>query len=105
MFSGSAGSNEENEAESLQRCDKCRFNFFLPAAVRPAATSSASETMPWLKWFVPALHHALVKTRANPPPELSAGVERQSRDYLIGVKEGKVCEDLLVPQHFSQLNP
>lgn len=62
--------------------------------------------MPWLRCFVPALHHALVKTRANPPPELSAGVERQSRDYLIGLKEGKVCEKLcMYGSLFVCLNP
>lgn len=46
--------------------------------------------MPRLNQFIPALHHALVKARANPPPELSAGVERQAREYLIGQNEGKV---------------
>lgn len=46
--------------------------------------------MPRLSQFIPALHHSLVKVRANPPPELSAGVERQAREYLMGLKEGKV---------------
>lgn len=46
--------------------------------------------MPQLSQFIPALHHALVKARANAPPELSAGVERQAREYLMGLKEGKV---------------
>ncbi|XP_062271989.1 uncharacterized protein tasora [Scomber scombrus] len=54
------------------------------------ATESGSTVMPRLNQFIPALHHALVKARANPPPELSAGVERQAREYLIGQNDGKV---------------
>lgn len=51
---------------------------------------SGVTVMPRLNQFIPALHHALVKARANPPPELSAGVERQAREYLIGQNDGKV---------------
>ncbi|KAM6979745.1 protein TASOR-like [Aplochiton taeniatus] len=58
---------------------------------------NASETltapplvMPQLHRFVPALHHALLKVRGNPPADLSAGVERQALDYLSGQKDGKV---------------
>ncbi|XP_047439664.1 protein TASOR isoform X2 [Mugil cephalus] len=51
---------------------------------------SGAVAMPRLNQFIPALHHALVKARANPPPELSAGVERQAREYLVGLKDGKV---------------
>lgn len=51
---------------------------------------SGGQVMPRLSKFIPALHHALVKARANPPPELSAGVERQAREYLMGLKDGKV---------------
>lgn len=46
--------------------------------------------MPRLSHFVPALHHALIKAGANPPEELSANVEYQAREYLTGLKEGKV---------------
>lgn len=46
--------------------------------------------MPQLNSFAPALHHALVKVRCNPPADLSAGVERQARDYLSGLYHGKV---------------
>lgn len=65
---------------------------FLSTDLRPASPShDASESvMPQLSQFIPALHHALVKTRANAPLELSTGVERQARDYLMGLKEGKV---------------
>ncbi|XP_061747600.1 protein TASOR [Nerophis ophidion] len=52
--------------------------------------SSGSKIMPGLKHFLPALHHALIKNRANPPVELSTGVELQAQEYLIGLKEGKV---------------
>ncbi|XP_050930559.1 LOW QUALITY PROTEIN: protein TASOR [Lates calcarifer] len=51
--------------------------------------TSGATVMPRLNQFIPALHHALVKARANPPPELSAGVERQAREYLIGLTDGK----------------
>ncbi len=72
--------------------------FFLPVALRCASSSrDASESlmsggtvMPRLNQFIPALHHALVKARANPPPELSAGVELQAREYFIGLNDGKV---------------
>ncbi|CAL8338366.1 unnamed protein product [Lota lota] len=40
--------------------------------------------------FIPALHHALVKTRANPTSELSAGVERQTGLYLAGRRDHTV---------------
>lgn len=51
---------------------------------------SAGKVMPRLTQFIPALHHALVKARANPPPQLSTGVEHQAREYLSGLNEGKV---------------
>lgn len=52
--------------------------------------TSGAAVMSRLSQFIPAMHHALLKVRANPPPELSAGVERQAREYLIGLKDGKV---------------
>ncbi|XP_060925088.1 uncharacterized protein tasora isoform X2 [Limanda limanda] len=60
------------------------------SALDASVSMSAATVMPRLSTFIPALHHALVKTRANPAPELSAGVERQAKDYLIGLEEGKV---------------
>ncbi|XP_026162783.1 uncharacterized protein tasora isoform X2 [Mastacembelus armatus] len=63
------------------------------ASSSPDASESSMtgvEFMPRLRSFVPALHHALIKARANPPAELSAGVELQVREYLIGLNEGKV---------------
>ncbi|XP_028303703.1 protein TASOR isoform X2 [Gouania willdenowi] len=66
-------------------------NFTPPTA---ASTRDASQTppacMPQLRRFIPALHQALIKAKANPPPELSAGVELQAREYLSGLKDGKV---------------
>ncbi|XP_040014622.1 protein TASOR isoform X7 [Xiphias gladius] len=56
----------------------------------PESLTSGATVMPRLSQFIPALHHALVKARANPPPELSAGVERQAREYLIGLNDTKV---------------
>ncbi|XP_035485932.2 protein TASOR isoform X2 [Scophthalmus maximus] len=54
------------------------------------SSTSGATLMPHLNRFIPALHHSLVKARANSPPELSASVERQAREYLIGLKEGKL---------------
>ncbi|XP_034065710.1 protein TASOR-like isoform X2 [Gymnodraco acuticeps] len=54
------------------------------------ASQSGSPVMPRLSQFIPALHHALVKARANHPPELSAGVEHLTREYLVGLTDGKV---------------
>uniref|UniRef100_A0A096LQ54 Uncharacterized protein n=1 Tax=Poecilia formosa TaxID=48698 RepID=A0A096LQ54_POEFO len=51
---------------------------------------SSASPMPRLSDFLPALHHSLVKTRANPPANLSAGVELQTREYLSGVTAGSV---------------
>ena len=51
---------------------------------------AGTTVMPRLNQFIPALHHALFKARANPPAELSAGVERQAREYLIGLNDSKV---------------
>ncbi|XP_055080704.1 protein TASOR isoform X2 [Periophthalmus magnuspinnatus] len=49
---------------------------------------TADSVMPGMNHFVPALHFALGKSRTNPPPELSTGVEQQAREYLSGIKEG-----------------
>lgn len=57
--------------------------------------------MPRLSHFVPALHHALIKARANPPEELSASVERQAREYLMGLKDGKVQTTFLISTGFG----
>ncbi|XP_068171229.1 protein TASOR-like [Antennarius striatus] len=51
---------------------------------------TGSTVMRELNHFIPALHHALVKVRADPPPELSAGVEQQAREYFIGMNDGKI---------------
>uniref|UniRef100_A0AAQ5XWM0 DUF3715 domain-containing protein n=1 Tax=Amphiprion ocellaris TaxID=80972 RepID=A0AAQ5XWM0_AMPOC len=89
--------------ESWKRCLQALFVFpetrhLVKSA--PRCTSSSHDTsepsisgatvMPQLAQFVPALHHALVKARANPPAELSAGVERQAREYLVGMSDGTV---------------
>ncbi|XP_074521562.1 protein TASOR isoform X2 [Halichoeres trimaculatus] len=88
--------------ESWKRCLQALFVFpesrDIAKSRRPFSSShdaslpsmSGGQVMPRLSKFIPALHHALVKARANPPPELSAGVERQAREYLIGLKDGKV---------------
>ncbi|XP_069025657.1 protein TASOR isoform X2 [Embiotoca jacksoni] len=62
-----------------------------PRAASPPSTSGAA-VMLRLGQFVPALHHALVKARTDPPAELSVGVEHQAREYLIGLKDGKARE-------------
>lgn len=69
------------------------FSFVLALGAN-CSTAATQPLMPQLSQFIPALHHSLLKVRANPPPELSAGVERQAREYLIGLKEGKVGNGL-----------
>ncbi|XP_028285259.1 protein TASOR isoform X2 [Parambassis ranga] len=88
--------------ESWRRCLQALFVFpesrdvatFTAAASSSkdasAESSAGASVMPRLNQFIPALHHALVKARANPAPDLSAGVERQTRDYLSGLNDGKV---------------
>ncbi|XP_042365956.1 protein TASOR-like isoform X2 [Plectropomus leopardus] len=89
--------------ESWKRClqalfvfpesrDLAKFTVKRAASSHDAAESpmSASTVMPRISQFLPALHHALLKARANPPPELSAGVERHAREYLLGLNDGKV---------------
>ncbi|XP_068452041.1 protein TASOR isoform X2 [Clinocottus analis] len=89
--------------ESWKRClqalfvlpesrDPARATSRRSSSTRDASSSAAASggaVMPRLSQFIPALHHALVKARANSPPELSAGVERQAREYLIGLTDGK----------------
>ncbi|KAM8914826.1 protein TASOR isoform 2-T2 [Spinachia spinachia] len=89
--------------ETWKRCLQALFVFLESRQLAKLALRCASSTheasesassgvavMPRLRQLIPALHHALVKARANPPPELSAGVERQARDYLIGLNHGTV---------------
>ncbi|XP_073324924.1 protein TASOR [Pagrus major] len=88
--------------ESWKRCLQALFVFPQSRDVTKSTTRapsshdaseslmSAGKVMPRLTQFIPALHHALVKARANPPLELSAGVEHQAREYLTGLNEGKV---------------
>ncbi|KAM4588181.1 protein TASOR isoform 2-T2 [Odontesthes bonariensis] len=85
--------------ETWQRCLQALFVFpetrdvaqctSLCTSSYESLTASAS-VMPRLSEFLPALHHALVKARANPPPKLSLGVELQTREYLTGLKDGNV---------------
>ncbi|XP_074493745.1 protein TASOR isoform X2 [Sebastes fasciatus] len=89
--------------ESWKRCLQALFVFpesrdLAKSTLRCASSShNASESlmsggtvMPRLNQFIPALHHALVKARADPPLQLSAGVERQAREYLNGLNDCKV---------------
>lgn len=68
---------------------------FLPAASRcdPSTLESSwslPPVMPHLSAFIPALHHALIKARANRPANLPAGVEHQAQEYFSGLKDGSV---------------
>lgn len=55
----------------------------------------SSSVNPWLSDFIPALHHSLGKARADPPSNLSAGVEMQTREYLGGLSNGSVGRHLV----------
>ncbi|XP_031157236.2 protein TASOR isoform X2 [Sander lucioperca] len=88
--------------ESWKRCLQALFVFpesrdVAKSTLRCASSShdasesmSGNTVMPRLSQFIPVLHHALVKARANPPPELSAGVERLAREYLVSLNDGLV---------------
>ncbi|XP_056130188.1 uncharacterized protein LOC130107556 isoform X2 [Lampris incognitus] len=54
------------------------------------APDSGSLVIPWLNCFLPVLHQALVKARANPLSQLSAGVAIQVEEYLSGQNDGKL---------------
>ncbi|KAA8593274.1 hypothetical protein FQN60_009390, partial [Etheostoma spectabile] len=85
--------------ESWKRCLQALFVFPESrdvSTLRCASSShDASESlmsggmvMPRLNQFIPVLHHALVKARANPPPELSAGI----RQYPMSEYDSKLDE-------------
>ncbi|XP_041835698.1 protein TASOR isoform X2 [Melanotaenia boesemani] len=86
--------------ETWKRCLQALFVFPETRDVAKSTsryTSSSEESlvsgvsvMSRLSEFIPALHHALVKARANPPPKLSIGVELQTREYLTGLTDGSV---------------
>ncbi|XP_038135626.1 protein TASOR isoform X2 [Cyprinodon tularosa] len=69
--------------------DVSRYAFQHSSSSQQCVPSPAS-VMPRLSQFVPALHYSLVKSRANPPLKLSAGVELQTQEYLSGVTHGSV---------------
>ncbi|KAM4741337.1 protein TASOR [Anableps anableps] len=56
---------------------------------------SCVAAMPRLPDFLPALHHSLVKARANPPANLAAGLELLTREYLSGLIDGSVQQHSL----------
>ncbi|XP_077428923.1 protein TASOR [Vanacampus margaritifer] len=85
--------------KSWKRCLQALFVFPESRDVDKSASSCASSCgsfgggggrMAELKHFLPALHHALIKSHINPASELATGVELQAQEYLVGLKEGKV---------------
>ncbi|KAF7656332.1 hypothetical protein LDENG_00042900 [Lucifuga dentata] len=72
-------------AKSISRCNSSSHN-------ASESLRSGHRVMSCLNHFLPALHHALVKARANPTTELSASVERHARDYLSGLNDGTVLQ-------------
>ncbi|XP_078139750.1 protein TASOR-like [Centroberyx gerrardi] len=83
--------------DGWKRCLQALFVFpetrdvakFTSRCAASSHDASVCTVMPRLSLFLPALHHALVKARASPPAELSAGVELQARDYLSGRSQGQ----------------
>ncbi|XP_028848724.1 LOW QUALITY PROTEIN: protein TASOR-like [Denticeps clupeoides] len=54
-------------------------------SVEKECLSQSEPTSPvpcYLDPFLPALHHALLKLRSNPPKDVVSGVEHQAMDYL-----------------------
>ncbi|XP_054465261.1 protein TASOR isoform X2 [Anoplopoma fimbria] len=56
----------------------------------PLTTEPQSAVLSSVDPFIPALHYAFFKLRANPGKDLSLGVERQSADYLTRMDQGTV---------------
>ncbi|KAF3690273.1 Protein TASOR [Channa argus] len=69
---------------------KSTSSYVSPSHDASESSKSGATVMARLKEFIPGLHHALIKARANPPSELSAGVELQVKEYLMGLNDGKV---------------
>ncbi|XP_077386782.1 protein TASOR-like [Festucalex cinctus] len=84
--------------KNWKRCLQALFVFPESRVVDKSASNCASSCdsfgaaaiMAGLEHFVPALHHALVRSHANPASELATGVELHAQEYLAGMKEGKV---------------
>lgn len=55
----------------------------------PLTPGPQDPVIPHLNSFIPAYHYALSKVRCNPPVNLSAGVEQQAHEYLIGLCESR----------------
>ncbi|XP_077458941.1 protein TASOR-like isoform X2 [Stigmatopora argus] len=66
-----------------RQVDKCTSSY-------SSSACTVGGAMAGLKYFLPALHHALLKSHANPALELATGVELQAQEYLVGQKDGKV---------------
>nr|XP_020466781.1 protein TASOR [Monopterus albus] len=88
--------------ESWKRCLQALFVFPETRDVSQATSRWASSShdcsessmsgamvMPQLRQFIPALHHSLIKARANPPAELSVGVEQLMKEYFISLTDDK----------------
>uniref|UniRef100_A0A4W4EII8 Transcription activation suppressor b n=1 Tax=Electrophorus electricus TaxID=8005 RepID=A0A4W4EII8_ELEEL len=56
-----------------------------------------------LDTYVPALHHAFVKLRSNPPKDLAAGVKSQVQDYL-GLRQQGVGRPFAAPEYRHNLD-
>ncbi|KAI5093383.1 protein TASOR [Silurus meridionalis] len=69
--------------------DVSKFSPETRAACTPLIPLPQEPEMPHLNSFIPAYHYALSKVRCNPPPNLSAGVEQQAREYLSSLYESK----------------
>ncbi|MBN3302078.1 TASOR protein, partial [Amia calva] len=88
-----------NETGGRNRCLQALFLFQEPrvvlkcaskntAAPEPLALAGQEPVMPHLDTFIPALHYALMKQRANPSADISSGTERYAREYLRSRVEG-----------------
>ncbi|XP_061639519.1 protein TASOR isoform X1 [Phyllopteryx taeniolatus] len=97
LLSSAQMATPPERGESWRRCLQALFVFPESRDVDKSTSTCASScggvggalVMAGLKHFIPALHHALLKSHANPASELSAGVELQAQEYLAGQKEGK----------------
>ncbi|XP_051933011.1 protein TASOR-like isoform X1 [Hippocampus zosterae] len=97
LLSSAQMATPPERGESWKRRLQALFVFPESRDVDKSASSCASSgggfgnsPISGLKHFIPALHHALIRSHANPSSELSTGVELQAQEYLVGQKDGKV---------------
>ncbi|XP_057701414.1 protein TASOR-like isoform X2 [Corythoichthys intestinalis] len=97
LLSSAQMATPPERGKNWKRCLQALFVFPESRRLNKSTSSCASSAtchvggaMAGLKHFIPALHHALIRSQANPASELATGVELQAQEYLVGQKDSKV---------------